>query len=197
MVATAVSAIIVVGALMLMTYVITAADDNRDKTVATLEVQYVGFWINEDIAQAQIIQLGDYAGDPDGFPLTIYREEWDGAKSMEITYYLEEMENGETLRMMRQHDIYVNGEYDAFNSGVSKIAEYLVPWSAVNETGTRCCRMEYETQYDTMKSVNLQVYAKADTSEADTSYEVYPRAVVEWQPQDTDGYYVGTQCPGD
>jgi len=52
-IAVAVSTLIVIGSLIFLRYMITVADDNRDKTMATLEVQYVGFWISEDVAQAQ------------------------------------------------------------------------------------------------------------------------------------------------
>ena len=83
-------------------------------------------------------------------------------------------------------------------SGTSQIAEYLIPWSDVEGVGTKCCRMVYDTDYDTMKSMIVEVAARADRSEASSSYEIYPRTVVEWLPQEDFGEYVdyvGPECP--
>jgi hypothetical protein len=199
MVAMAVSVLIVLGSLILLRYMVTVADTNRDKTVATLEVQYVGFWISEDLAQASSIQLGTDPGDADGFPLTIQYEDWEETKRETITYEMESMGDG-LMRLLRHRtsEDYIGDDWveDSAQSGTSAVAEYIVPWSESEETGTRCCRMEYDTQYDTMKSVVVEVEAQADRSEASCSYEVYPRAVSDWLPENVDGVYVGPACSG-
>ena len=196
-VAIAVSVLIVVGSLMFLRYMITLADDNRDKTMATLEVQYVGFWISEDVSQAQFIEFEAEVGEqpvPDhGFPLLLQWFEWDGSQSTTITYYLETMDDGGLRRLMRKQ-VVVPAEGPTV-SGTSLIAKYLVPWSDVEDVGTKCCRMVYDTNYDAMKSFIVHVAARADRSEASSSYEIYPRTVVEWSPQDLDGHYIGPECP--
>ena len=193
-IAVAVSTLIVIGSLIFLRYMITVADDNRDKTMATLEVQYVGFWISEDVAQAQTINVGNISGDVDGFPLILTWEEWDGSQSTTITYYFETMDEGELWRLMRTQ--VVEPAEGPTVSGTSQIAGYLVPWDDAEETGTKCCRMVYDTDYGTMKSMIVEVAAKADRSEASSSYEIYPRTVVEWWPSDGDRHYIGTDCSG-
>ena len=197
MIGTAVGVLITVGTLVLLTYMVTVADENRDKTMATLEVQYVGFWISEDVVQAQSIQLGESEQDPDGFPLIINWITWDGSVEETITYELEQMEGSQMMQMIREREVYRDGseDPDPVHSGTSLIAQYLMPWSESEGTGTRCCRMVYSTDYDEMKSLVLNVAAKADRSEASTYYEIYPRTVVNWLPEDVDGYYNGPECP--
>ena len=196
MVAIAISVLIVVGSLVFLRYMITVAADNRDKTITTLEVQYVGFWISEDVVQAQEICLGgcddEDPPDPDGFPLVLKWEKWDGSQSETITYYVENMEGEDLWRLMRTRDVY-DGEGALVSTATSLVAEYLVPWSEAEDTGTTCYRMVY----DTMKSLVVEVAARADRSEASSTYEIYPRAAVEWHPQDVDGHYVGPECPVD
>ena len=194
MVAIAISVLIVVGSLVFLRYMITVAADNRDKTITTLEVQYVGFWISEDVVQAQEICLGgcddEDPPDPDGFPLVLKWEKWDGSQSETITYYVENMEGEDLWRLMRTRDVY-DGEGALVSTATSLVAEYLVPWSEAEGEGTRSCAMVY----DTMKSLVVEVAARADRSEASSTYEIYPRAVVEWHPQDVDGQYIGPECP--
>jgi len=192
MVAIAISALILVGSVALMTYMITVADDNRDKTMATLEVQYVGFWISEDVVQAQTIEFGEN----NGFPLTITWRYGDGSGNETITYYFQDMEEEQGfLILVRTREVYIGGSPDYSQPGTSQVAQYLVPWSESECTGTKCCRMEYSTEYDSMKSVVVEVAAKADRSEASSSYEIYPRAAVNWFPKDPiDGSYIGGNC---
>jgi len=193
-IAVAVSTLIVIGSLIFLRYMITVADDNRDKTMATLEVQYVGFWISEDVAQAQAIDVGNISGDVDGFPLILTWEEWDGSQSTTITYYFETMDGGELWRLMRTQ--MVEPAEGPAVSGTSQIAEYLVPWDDAEETGTKCCRMVYGAAKGEMESLIVHVVARADRSEASSMYEIYPRTVVEWWPQhEFDGYYIGPECP--
>jgi hypothetical protein len=196
-VAVAISMLIVVGSLIFLRYMITVADDNRDKTMATLEVQYVGFWLSEDVAQAQTIEfeveIEEQTEPQYGFPLRLICDEWDGSQTTTITYYVETMDDGELWRLMRKH--VVEPLEGPTVSGTSQVAEYLIPWSDVEDLGTKCCRMVYDTDYDTMKSMIVEVAARADRSEASSSYEIYPRTVVEWLPEDIDGNYIGPDCP--
>ena len=197
MVAVAISALIVLGSLVFLRYTITVADDNRDKTMATLQVQYVGFWISEDVVQAQTIEfeaeLEEQPEPQHGFPLRLTWDEWDGSQSETITYYVEDIEDGDLWRLMRTRDVYEG--VDLVSSATSLVAEHLVPWSDAEGEGTRVCRMVYDAEYDIMKSLVVEVAARADRSEASSTYEIYPRAVVDWHPQDPDGHYTGPECP--
>jgi len=65
----AIGSLIVGGALWLLGTMMTTADDNRNKTTASMEVQYSSFWISEDAAQAQNIYRGNNA--TYGFPLIL------------------------------------------------------------------------------------------------------------------------------
>lgn len=200
MVAIAISVLIVVGSLVFLRYMITVAADNRDKTMATLEVQYVGFWISEDVVQAQTIEVGA----SHGFPLRLTWEEWNELHRETITYDVVEMEGEDLWRLMRTRDVEVRGseeeEYqDApLQSGTSQVAEYLIPWPGTDGLGTGICRKERTTPSgNKIWSLVVEVAARADRSEASSTYEIYPRAVVEWHPQDVDGHYVGPECPVD
>ena len=192
-IAVAVSTLIVIGSLIFLRYMITVADVNRDKTMATLEVQYVGFWISEDVAQAQTINVGIISGDVDGFPLILTWEEWDGSQSTTIIYDVEPMGDGDQWRLMRSYEFYQG--VSLVESGTSQIAEYLIPWSDVEGVGTKCCRMVYGAKKGEMESLIVRVAARADRSEASSMYEIYPRTVVEWLPPDDDGKYDGPECP--
>ncbi len=198
MVAIAISMFLVVGSLVFLRYMVTVADENRDKTMATLEVQYVGFWISEDVVQAQTIEfeaeLEEQPEPQHGFPLRLTWEEWDGSRSETITYYVEDMEDEELWRLLRIQEVY-DEEGALVSTATSLVAEHLVPWSEAEGTGTRGCRRVYDAQYDTMKSLVIEVAAKADRSEASGTYEIYPRAVVDWLPQDVDAQYIGPECP--
>ena len=198
MVAIAISMFIVIGSLVFLRYMVTMADENRDKTMATLEVQYVGFWISEDVVQAQTIEfeaeLEEQPEPQHGFPLRLTWEEWDGSRSETITYYVEDMEDEELWRLMRTREVK-DGETVVVDE-TSLVAEYLVPWSEAEGTGTRGCRMVHDAEYDTMKSLVIEVAARADRSEASSTYEIYPRGVVDWLPQDdVDAQYIGPECP--
>jgi len=157
-VAIAVSALIVVGSLVLLRYMIAVAADNRDKTMATLQVQYVGFWISEDVVQAQTIELGD----SNGFPLIITWTEWDGDVN-EVTYTVDT----EKRELERGHK--VNGE----SYGTSVVSEYLDPGA------TECSRRNLDDVL--VDALVLEVTATVDRSEASSTYEIHPRAFVVWE----------------
>jgi len=151
MIAIAVSAFIVVGSLVLLSHMIIVTAENRDETMAVLQVQYVGFWISEDVLQAQSVEVGD----SNGFPLTATWQEWDGDVN-EVTYSVE----GEVWTLTREHK--VNGE----SYGTIVVGEHLDPSS------TRC--FWHETSEDVLV---VEVTATVDRNEASSRYEVHPRAL--------------------
>jgi prepilin-type N-terminal cleavage/methylation domain-containing protein len=200
LVAIVIGAIIVVGAMVLLGRMVTVADDNKDKSFASLQVQYVGFWLNEDIAQAQMINLGNATCADDGFPITMWFERGDGSTSEYIEYYLSDMEGEDGLSILyRTREVYQGGAIVEDQSGTLLVAEYIDPDSTYAE------RREYsdggeESPLFSMKSVWLNVAADVDGSRAESGYEIFPRSVVDWLPEETIdplllGEYRGPPCP--
>jgi hypothetical protein len=198
-IALAIGTLIVGGAIVLLGRTVTVADENKDKSFASLQVQFVGFWINEDVAQAQAITLGDQDYDPDGWPLTIAWMRGDGSASETITYYV--VDDGEGLwKLFRQREVYVKVgdeyQYNPGQSGTHLVAEHLDP------AGTSVCRLvhgEDDIAFQ-MKSLWVEVAADLGRTRAASTYEIYPRSIVDWFPVDlTDpdypGVYCGTECP--
>jgi hypothetical protein len=181
MIALAVSAFIVTGALTLFSNMIIRTAEDQDKTMATLQVQYVGFWVGEDVVQAQTIELSDPEGI--GFPLIARWIEWDGDENR-ITYEIEGMvdEIGRDLwQLKRTQELKPLGEADWTGYGTTIVGEYLVP----GEVGIDLCASEelpggtwcaYCPGDDTA-IVRLKVTALVDTVETSAIYEINPRAL--------------------
>ncbi len=164
MVALAVSAMVIVGTAMVMRHVVMAAGDQRDDTMAVLNVQVSGFWINEDVVQAQSIRLGDPGGI--GFPLTVEWTDWDGDRNR-VTYGVQGMvdELGRSLwQLARTQERDTGSGYESMGSAF--VGEYLDPGA------TRC----YWSQ-STDDILALEVTALVDQSEASSTYEMNPRAL--------------------
>ncbi len=164
--ALAISAVIVSGGLMLVRYMITTADVNRDKTVASLEVQYVGFWISEDVVQAQTVELGAYHG----FPLTLTWIEFDEVGTEipnEVVYSVGNMTDifGNNLwRLERTQSV------DGVSLGTSVVGRYLDPDATES----------VENPHEFVSSLIVRVAAIVDRSRANSTYEIHPRAFTEW-----------------
>ncbi len=164
MVALAVSAMIVVGSAWIMRQVVMVAAENRYDTMATVNVQVVGFWINEDVVQAQRIDLGDPGGI--GFPLTIEWTEWNGDRDR-VTYGVEGMVDAlgrDLWRLSREHERNTGSGYVSMGSVF--VGEHLDPGD------TSCYWSE-----DSEDVLVLEVTARFDQSEASSRYEMHPRAL--------------------
>jgi len=163
MVALAVSAMIVVGAAWIMRSVVLVTAENRYDTIATVNVQVVGFWINDDVVQAQEIKLGGVGG----FPLTIEWTEWNGDRNR-VTYSVEFMTdalgNDDLYRLSREHEKNTGSGYESMGSVY--VGEHLVSGT------TRCYWSE-----DSEDVLVLDVTARFDRSEASSKYEMHPRAL--------------------
>jgi len=166
LVAFVISTLIMVGAVTIMQYMVVRAAENGHRTMSQINAYYVGFWIGEDVVQAQIIDVPDDPPDPNGFPLLL---KWTGSGgNVSIGYYFDAGKG----TMTREHK--VNEVLD----GNVTIAEYLLPWSESEQEGTRCQR-----------SGNLLVlevvadYDRGDKMPAVQSrYEILPRfSMVTWQ----------------
>lgn len=76
MIAIVISALLVVGVTEIMRQLVVVSAEDRAETRAILQLQYVGFWITEDVVQARAD--GVSLGDTRGFPLVVEWTEWDG-----------------------------------------------------------------------------------------------------------------------
>jgi prepilin-type N-terminal cleavage/methylation domain-containing protein len=163
MVAIAVGAIILVGSFVLMRHMLIVSAENRDETMAVLQVQYVGFWISEDVVQAQEVSP---IGEVGLHPLEVRWVEWDGDENL-VEYWLEDMEGESYLgRLTREQWLRKNGEVEFESYGTSIVGEYL-------DTGlTKCFWLDEADDV-----LVLQVTADYDGNEASNTYEIHPRAL--------------------
>jgi prepilin-type N-terminal cleavage/methylation domain-containing protein len=164
MVALAVSAMIILGTATVMRHVVMAAGEQRNDTMAVVEVQVSGFWINEDVVQAQSIRLGDPGGI--GFPLTVEWTDWDGDRNR-VTYGVQGMvdELGRSLwQLVRTQEKDTGSGYESMGSAF--VGEYLDP-------GATSCSWKSGTE----DILVLEVTALVDQSEASSTYEMNPRAL--------------------
>ena len=193
MIALAVSAFIVTGALTLFTTLIVRTAEDQDKTMATLQVQYVGFWLGEDVVQAQRIDIPSYVGNVtiDGnctvkegdFKLEVYWMEWSGNENR-VTYSVEEMTDElerPLWKLMRTHELREKGESVWEDRGTSIVGEYL------EAGGMKVC--EYCPEDNDMpegtwyvygrveRLLKLKVVAIVDQVEMSSIYKINPRAI--------------------
>lgn len=156
-VALAISAVVLVGSVAIMRYIIVATAENGDRTIAQLQVHYISSWLVDDVVQAERIHFGNSTGT--GFPIIIN----DGA----VTYDVVENMGENPWQLTR------TVEADGGNQTLV-VAEYLVPWSEENQEGTIC----YQKSVDgaPVDVLVLEVTAKVDQREESGSYEISPRA---------------------
>ena len=168
MIAMAISAILVVGSLELVSHMVIATAQNRANTMAMLQVQYVGFWITEDVVQAgpDGVSFGNtndtlagaqigYQYPLDIYPLNIDWKEWGGV-AHQIEYNLAPAPEDSSNYILRRTE---------GNSTVI-VGEYLVPdrtvYSKVESNGTAVLK--------------LDVTANVDGKVATRTYEINPRS---------------------
>jgi len=194
MIALAVSSFIVTGALTLFTNMIIRTTEDQDETMATLQVQYVGFWLGEDVVQAQRIDIPSYVGNVTAegnctvkegdFKLEVYWVEWSGSENR-ITYSVEEMtdELGRPLwKLMRTQELRGKEDGSTWESYGTNIAgEYLEPGGMkVCDYCPEDADMPEGTWYvygRAEKLLKLKVVAIVDQVEMSGIYEINPRAI--------------------
>jgi prepilin-type N-terminal cleavage/methylation domain-containing protein len=163
-VAFAISALLLVGVVTIMRYVViqTAVDGNE--AMAQTEAYYVGFWIGEDVVQAQTVSLGDPT---QGFPLTLSWQSQDGGNHTVIYRLVYNTEQND-WQLTREHEL--NGE----SLGVLLVSENLLPDS------TKCYQKK-SVGNENIDVLVVEVTAKVDTGEASSKYEISPRYTnVQW-----------------
>jgi len=174
-VAISVGAVVLVGAAALMYYMVVGTGEESDQWLADLQVQYVSFWIGEDVVQAQSISLSNYTTDAGytvvGFPfvLTLTLED-PQAGTYTVTYGVKDMKDN------LGRDLLSLYRYSTEDSGNLTVAQYLDPQGTTmyqpQQIGSH--QVGDET-YDTYKLV-LEVTAKVNQKQASGIYEISPRA---------------------
>jgi hypothetical protein len=160
MIAIVISAVIVVGSINLLSHMVITSAQNRANTMAMLQVQYVGFWITEDVVQARHDQVT--LTDPSNpgashFPLTIEWTQWNGVVHRVVYSVV-----GETLWKLYRHE-----EIDGVDNGTVAVGESLDP--AVT-------RFEWVTGGNVTYVLKLDVTANVDGKVASRTYEINPRS---------------------
>ena len=158
-IAIAISAILLVGSVELVSHMVIASAQNRAKTMSMLQVQYVGFWVTEDVVQARAD--GVSLGDAQGFPLTIEWTAWNGDLN-QITYSVE----GQVWTLSR-HFQYTPKGGSVIDKGTIVVGQSLDP------TGTRC---EWVTGGNATNVLELDVTANVDGKVATRTYDINPRS---------------------
>ena len=173
-VALAIAAIILGSIAALMYYMVVTTGEQSDQVTARLQVQYVSFWMGEDVVQAQEIVVENSTGNAElgmkGFPLTIT---WENDE--EISYsVIYDVENTGQNPWQLTREYKVNGEL----VGNSTVSEHLVPWSAQgeNEVGTWCDIKNEGDATDPRYIVTVTAAAVVDSAQASGTYEINPRA---------------------
>ena len=158
-IAIAVSAILLVGSVELVSHMVIATAKNRANTMAMLQVQYVGFWITEDVVQARAD--GVSLGGAQGFPLTVEWTAWNGDVN-KITYSVE----GQVWKLTRHYQYTPKGGA-VIDKGTVVVGESLEP------AGTSC---EWVTGGNATNVLKLEVTANIDGKVATRTYEINPRS---------------------
>ena len=167
MIATALGAIILGGAAALLHQIVVSGADSSDRAQARLEVQYVNFWISEDVIQAQEVEIGNItdATCPNPF-LTL---KWTaGGRNSTVTYCVEDMTDKLGSNLWKLYR--------------TKDARQIIVAENLDPLFTRC----YQKQSGNGTLVDilvLEVASKVDRMEASASYEINPRfGNVTWVP---------------
>jgi len=165
-VALAVAAIVLVSTIALGRYIVVATGDQSDQVLARLQVQYVSFWIGEDVVQANTVKIGNitedrWHGDPisSEYILFLYRNTWPDDKTVE--YYIYEDTKNNLWSLYRT--VWEAGEPEA----TTVVAEYLDPLST---------RLYQKQSADGAYVLELDVTAVVDQKQTSGTYEIHPRA---------------------
>ncbi|MBE0481392.1 MAG: hypothetical protein IBX68_10500, partial [Dehalococcoidia bacterium] len=161
--------VIIVGCLAFAGYTLNVSNENRNKSAASLEAQYVGFWISEDVIQAQRITLED--SDGTGFPLVLEWDDPENGETCQITYTFDRDQGHLSREQKIRAGIEPGPEFVSL--GKAYVGQNLDP------DRTRC----YKKEYEFVNSLMLEVTAIVHGRTASNEYEIHPRAFSLWFPE--------------
>ena len=158
-----ISALLLVGSSQMVYHMVVTSTKDRAKADALCQVQYVGFWISEDVMQARpegVILSGGNETDPSvlHFPITIEWTQWNGVEH-EVVYSIEYYENWTLSR-----DVTKGSSSDL---GKTVVGEFL------DLAGTKCY---WDISGNATDVLKLEVAANVDGQVASRTYEINPRS---------------------
>ncbi len=164
MIATALAAVILAGSAVLLHQIVVSGADSSDRAQARLEVQYVNFWLSEDVIQAQEVEIGDIATVrcPDAF-LTL---RWTaGAGNSTVKYCVKDKPGEDLWELYRTKD-----------ARQIRVAENLDPLLTK-------CYQKPSGNGTLLNVLVLEVASRVDRMAANAYYEISPRfGNVTWVP---------------
>jgi prepilin-type N-terminal cleavage/methylation domain-containing protein len=182
MISLALSAVILAAAAALLHYMVVTTGDNTDKTLAKMQLQYVSFWVGEDVAQAQSITLSNSTVDGynvEGFPLVI---QWiDPIRGYRtVTYQVDSMTDDFGRQLLKLN------RYDSRTGNVT-VAEYLVYEGSqyqgsniiniAEREWAKCYQKEivYDGEIEYMQDLVIEVTAWVDEQRERATFDIQPR----------------------
>lgn len=171
-----ISGLLMFGSFEIVRHMVVTSSTDRNKANALCQVQYVGFWISEDVMQAKYegVDLIGNATDPfaNHFPVTVTWTEWDGDMNR-VKFSLlpqDSSPGGVSLyELTRQRWFVPKGdsiEDPGTNKGTTTVGEFLTD-------ETRCY---WDTSGDATSVLKLEVTANVDGQVASRTYEINPRS---------------------
>jgi prepilin-type N-terminal cleavage/methylation domain-containing protein len=171
-----ISALLLVGSSQIVYHMTVTSTKDRAEANALLQVQYVGFWISEDVMQARCdgVKFGNETVDF----LRIEWTQWNG-DSDQVIYSLvttdEHSLQGIQLSKLTRHYLYTPKTTGVTqDKGTSVVGEFLDP----GETQCEWVRDCSEVRADGNGTAVLKLYvaANVDGQVASRTYEISPRS---------------------
>ena len=174
MIAIAISAVLMVGSAQILGHMVVTTAQNRASTMAMLQVQYVGFWVTEDVVQARpdgvLFGTTNLEGAEPGelyrldtYPLIIDWKEWYGTVH-HTEYSLAQDPNDSSIWILMRKS--VSTPADPGRDGTVMVGEYLdhenTVYSKMEGNGTAVLK--------------LDVTANVDGKVASRTYGINPRS---------------------
>lgn len=159
MIAIAIGGIVLAGSAALLRQIVISGGDSSDRTQARLEVQYVNFWLSEDVIQAQEVEIGNISAARCPNPFLTLRWSVNGVNNT-VTYCVEDVTDKLNRNLWKL--------YRTKGAGQITVAENLDPLL----TNVYQKRLGNGTLANVLV---LEVASKVDRMEASASYEISPR----------------------
>jgi prepilin-type N-terminal cleavage/methylation domain-containing protein len=176
-IALAVASLVLVGTAAIFRYLVITTSAGADRTTANHQVQYVSFWIGEDVVQANTsLSVGTCSVNGytvKGFPIYMFLLEKDGLTPYTVEYSVEPMPAKEGVPGNTLMSLYrTTDPYDP-DPPKTLVAEYLDPQGTTCELQKvgRLQQVGNETYI-----LILKVTARVDLAEASGTYRIDPRA---------------------
>ena len=164
-----ISAFLLVGSSQMVYHMVVTSATDRHKANALIQVQYVGFWVSEDVMQAR--PDGVSLGGGQGLPLNITWTEWDGDFNQVVYSVQGYTVGGEQLEKLNRQHLFTPKGGSVMDKGTTVVGEFLDPG------GTSCEWVTDAVEGGNVTAVlKLTVAANVDGQVASRTYEINPRS---------------------